>query len=158
VVGRGGRGGDGGITHVAKRRGEVTEAWTGPQVAWAQDRGVRARSEAKDQFKQWLWLVFCGIFLFGLVEWRKANRARHARTCCARLAVGVVVGIKPLQSVRRDAACVSPLRVGAARESGSAAQIVFARVAPCEGLGVYANKATVFLAGFSIGVELRASK
>ena len=51
--------------------GAVTEAWTGPQVAWRMARGVNGAFGGAKINEPWLWLAFCGIFLFGLVDWRK---------------------------------------------------------------------------------------
>ena len=50
--------------------GQVTDAFTGPQVAW----GWRAAGtgSAARQINEWqTWLIFCVAFLLGLVDWRR---------------------------------------------------------------------------------------
>jgi hypothetical protein len=54
----------------------VTEAWTGPQVAWSMARGIdgafgRAINDA------WIWLSFCAIFLLGLADFRSPLSVRN---------------------------------------------------------------------------------
>jgi hypothetical protein len=56
--------------------GRVTEAWTGPQVAWRMARGYdgafgRAINHA------WIWLFFCAVFLFGLADFRRLLSVRN---------------------------------------------------------------------------------
>src|ERR1700756_3369779 len=45
--------------------GVVTEAWTGPQVAWSMARGQKGAFGGKEINNTWVWLAFCGIFLLG---------------------------------------------------------------------------------------------
>jgi hypothetical protein len=54
----------------------VTEAWTGPQVAWKMARGYkgafgRAINDA------WIWLSFCAVFLLGLADFRRPLSVRN---------------------------------------------------------------------------------
>ena len=56
--------------------GRVTEAWTGPQVAWRMARGYkgafgRAINDA------WIWLSFCAVFLLGLADFRRLLSVRN---------------------------------------------------------------------------------
>ena len=51
--------------------GSVTEAWTGPQVAWRMARGIKGSFGGAKINEPWLWLAFCVVFLLGLVDWRK---------------------------------------------------------------------------------------
>jgi hypothetical protein len=56
--------------------GRVTEAWTGPQVAWKMARGYdgafgRAINDA------WIWLSFCAVFLLGLADFRRPLSLRN---------------------------------------------------------------------------------
>ena len=49
---------------------QVTEAFTGPQVAWGMARGGNGFGGKK--INEWqTWLVFCVAFLLGLVDWRR---------------------------------------------------------------------------------------
>jgi hypothetical protein len=54
----------------------VTEAWTGPQVAWRMARGYkgafgRAINDA------WIWLSFCAVFFLGLADFRRPLSVRN---------------------------------------------------------------------------------
>jgi hypothetical protein len=49
----------------------VTEAWTGPQVAWGMARGSPGAFGGTKLNSYPVWLAFCGIFLLGLVDWRR---------------------------------------------------------------------------------------
>jgi hypothetical protein len=49
----------------------VTEAWTGPQVAWKMARGYNGAFGGVWMDKAWLWLALCGVFLVGLVDFRR---------------------------------------------------------------------------------------
>jgi hypothetical protein len=56
---------------VAESSGRVTEAWTGPQVAWKMARGYEGAFGGKTLNRPAVWLAFCGLFLLGLVDWRR---------------------------------------------------------------------------------------
>jgi hypothetical protein len=51
--------------------GRVTEAWTGPQVAWKMARGYDGAFGGKSINRLDVWLGLCAIFLLGLVDWRR---------------------------------------------------------------------------------------
>jgi len=51
--------------------GRVTEAWTGPQVAWKMARGYQDAFGGKSVNRLDVWLVLCAVFLLGLVDWRR---------------------------------------------------------------------------------------
>jgi hypothetical protein len=51
--------------------GEVTEAWTGPQVAWKMARGSDGAFGGKTINRPEVWLGLCAVFLAGLVDWRR---------------------------------------------------------------------------------------
>ena len=53
----------------ASRR--VTEAWTGPQVAWKMARGYDGAFGGKTINRPEVWLLLCAVFLAGLVDWRR---------------------------------------------------------------------------------------
>ena len=48
--------------------GRVTEAWTGPQVAWKMARGREGAFGGKTLLRPYVWLGFCLIFLVGLAD------------------------------------------------------------------------------------------
>jgi hypothetical protein len=51
--------------------GRVREAWTGPQVAWKMARGSPGAFGGKTLNQTGVWLVFCGLFVVGLIDWRR---------------------------------------------------------------------------------------
>jgi hypothetical protein len=56
--------------------GKVTEAWTGPQVAWKMARGYKgAFGRAINDL--WIWLMFCVVFLIGLADLRRPLSVRN---------------------------------------------------------------------------------
>ena len=55
----------------------VVEAWTGPQVAWRQARGYPGQFGGKKINSYPVWLGFCAAFLIGLVDWRRLLSMRN---------------------------------------------------------------------------------
>jgi hypothetical protein len=51
--------------------GAVSEAWTGPQVAWSMARGVPGAFGGKKINSAWIWGAFCLVFLVGLADFRR---------------------------------------------------------------------------------------
>jgi hypothetical protein len=51
--------------------GAVIEAWTGPQVAWGMARGTPGAFGGKKINSIPIWVGFCVVFLLGLVDWRR---------------------------------------------------------------------------------------
>jgi hypothetical protein len=65
--------------------GHVTEAWTGPQVAWTMARCTDAAGSTEGFLTRpgcgafggpkintpWVWLSFCALFFFGLLDYRR---------------------------------------------------------------------------------------
>jgi hypothetical protein len=62
---------------VADATGQVTEAFTGPQVAWGMARGGTGFGGKKINSLR-VWLVFSVAFLLGLVDWRRPLSPRTA--------------------------------------------------------------------------------
>ena len=58
------------LARVDDTSGRVTEAWTGPQVAWTMARGTDGAFGRKIN-EPWVWLSLCALFLIGLVNWRR---------------------------------------------------------------------------------------
>ena len=56
---------------VDDRTATVTEAWTGPQVAWKMARGTEGAFGGRKINSAKYWLAFCGIFLLGLADFRR---------------------------------------------------------------------------------------
>ena len=55
----------------------VTEAWTGPQVAWKMARGYEGAFGGSKINSYRVWLTFCAIFLLGLLDWRRPFSLRN---------------------------------------------------------------------------------
>jgi hypothetical protein len=56
---------------VDDRARTVTEAWTGPQVAWKMARGTEGAFGGKKINSAKYWLAFCAVFLIGLADFRR---------------------------------------------------------------------------------------
>lgn len=57
--------------------GRVSEAWTGPQVAWKMARGREGAFGGKTLLKPYVWLAFCLVFLAGLADVRRPLSVRN---------------------------------------------------------------------------------
>ncbi len=57
--------------------GVVTEAWTGPQVAWTMARGQLGAFGGKEINSLPVWLTFCAVFLLGLADLRRPLSLRN---------------------------------------------------------------------------------
>lgn len=57
--------------------GVVREAWTGPQVAWKMARGIDGAFGGKDINSAPVWLGFCLVFLLGLADLRRPLSLRN---------------------------------------------------------------------------------
>ena len=134
----------------------VTEAWTGPQVAWKMARGYKGAFGGSKINSAWVWLSFCALFLIGLVDWRRLLSVRN---------VDLLVLISFTVSLwffnRGNVFAAMPLAypplvwllvrcVWIARSDRPS------RGAPVWPVWVLAA-ATVFVAGFRVGLNVRAS-
>jgi hypothetical protein len=71
---------DAGVVATGKvddRTGRVTEAWTGPQVAWKMARGYAGAFGGKKINSLRYWLPFCFVFLLGLLDFRRPLSLRN---------------------------------------------------------------------------------
>jgi hypothetical protein len=57
--------------------GTVAEAWTGPQVAWKMARGSPGAFGGKEINSTPVWLAFCALFFFGLADLRRPLSLRN---------------------------------------------------------------------------------
>jgi hypothetical protein len=62
---------------VDDRSGAVIDAWTGPQVAWKMARGSPGAFGGKEINNTRIWLGFCALFFFGLADLRRPLRIRN---------------------------------------------------------------------------------
>ena len=57
--------------------GVVLTAWTGPQVAWSMARGIKGAFGGEKINSPWVWGAFCLIFLIGLADLRRPFSLRN---------------------------------------------------------------------------------
>jgi hypothetical protein len=62
---------------VGDTTGAVTEAWTGPQVAWKMARGGEGAFGGREINSPRVWLAFCLAFLIGLADFRRVFSVRN---------------------------------------------------------------------------------
>jgi hypothetical protein len=62
---------------VDDQSGAVTEAWTGPQVAWRMARGGKGSFGGRTVNTTWVWLAFSAVFLLGLANLRRPVSLRN---------------------------------------------------------------------------------
>jgi hypothetical protein len=62
---------------VSDELGVVTEAWTGPQVAWKMARGSSGAFGGRTLNSAPVWLAFCAAFLLGLADLRRPLSLRN---------------------------------------------------------------------------------
>jgi hypothetical protein len=65
------------VGRVDDSTGVVTEAWTGPQVAWKMARGISGAFGGKEINSVGIWLAFCIVFLLGLADLRRPLSLRN---------------------------------------------------------------------------------
>jgi hypothetical protein len=136
--------------------GIVTEAWTGPQVAWRMARGYTGAFGGAKINSYPVWLAFCAIFLIGLADWRRPFSVRNADLLVllslsaslwffnrGNVFAAVPLAYPPLLWLL--VRCVWVAR-GDRPTRGAAVWPVWVLAA-----------ATVFLAGFRVGLNVRAS-
>src|SRR5919198_260697 len=57
--------------------GTVTEAWTGPQVAWKMARGYDGAFGGREINSGRVWWTLCIVFFIGLADWRRLFSVRN---------------------------------------------------------------------------------
>ena len=138
--------------------GGVTEAWTGPQVAWKMARGYDGAFGGKTLNEPWVWLVLCGAFLLGLADLRRPLSLRNL-DLLALLSFSVSLWFFNRGQIFTSVPLVyPPLLYLTAR----AAWIGFhgrppRAAAPVWPVWVLAA-ATVFLAGFRVGLNIETPR
>jgi hypothetical protein len=133
----------------------VTEAWTGPQVAWKMARGYDGAFGRRIN-DPWIWLSFCGIFLLGLANWRKPLSLRNL-DLLVLLSFSISLWLFNRGEIFRAMPLVYPPLLYLL---GRVAWIAWrGRATPSRAVWPVwlLIGATVFLAGFKIGLNLRSS-
>jgi hypothetical protein len=137
--------------------GRVTEAWTGPQVAWKMARGYDGAFGGKTINRPAVWLGFCVIFLLGLVDWRRPVGLRTLD-----LAVLLSFSVSLWFFNEGDVFTSMPLAVPALAYLVARMAWIGLRGRSPSRLALFwpvwvLTAATVFLAGFRIGLNLEGS-
>jgi hypothetical protein len=139
---------------VVDATGVVSEAWTGPQVAWRMGRGYKGAFGGDRINSPTVWLAFCALFLVGLVDWRRPLSLRTV-DLLALLAFSVPLWLFNHGHVFASVSLVYPPLVWLLVRCGWVAR----RDRPARGAPVWPVwlllAATVFTAGFRIGLDLR---
>jgi hypothetical protein len=137
--------------------GRVTEAWTGPQVAWKMARGYDGAFGGKAINRAEVWLALCAVFLLGLVDWRRPLTLRTL-DLVALLSFSVPLWFFNQGDVFTAMALVYP---PLAYLLGRMAWIGIRARSPSGGGAIWPVwvlvAATVFLAGFRVGLNLEDS-
>ena len=133
----------------------VAEAWTGPQVAWTMARGSKGSFGRKINDTT-IWLVFCSAFLLGLADLRRPISVRNLDLLVllsfsvslwffnkGEIFTSVPLAYPPLLYLLARMAWIGR------RGGGSRVRAVW----PVWALAA----ATVFLAGFKVGLNVQAS-
>src|SRR5207253_3692958 len=142
---------------VDDRSGVVTEAWTGPQVAWKMARGYPGAFGGREINSAALWLGFCALFLLGLADLRRPLSLRNL-DLVALLSFTVSLWYFNRGDVLTSVPLVYPPLVYLLCRmawSGWRGRLGTASV-PVWPVWVLAA-ATVFAAGFRIGLNVRSS-
>jgi hypothetical protein len=136
--------------------GVVNEAWTGPQVAWKMARGYTGAFGGEQINSYSVWLAFCAVFLLGLVDWRRPLSLRNVD-----LLVLLSLSVSLWFFNRGNVFTAMPLAYPPLAWLLLRCSWVAGRDRPTRGAPVWPvwllAAATVFLAGFRIGLNVRAS-
>jgi len=151
-----GRAGEIATGNVDDLSGIVTQAWTGPQVAWRMARGYPGAFGGSKINSPYLWLTFCAVFLLGLVDWRRPLSVRNVD-----LLVLVSFSISLWFFNQGNIFTAMPFAYPPMLWLIARCLWVSAKDRPSSGSPVWPvwvlAAATVFLAGFRVGLNIRAS-
>jgi hypothetical protein len=136
----------------------VSEAWTGPQVAWKMARGNEGSFGGKTLLKPYIWIAFCLVFLIGLADLRRPFSAANL-DLLVLLSFSVSLVFFSRGEIFRSVPLVYPvllyllargLWIGARRPR----ERVLGSIWPTWALAA----AAVFLLGFRIGLNVEAPR
>jgi hypothetical protein len=141
---------------VSDENAGVIEAWAGPQVAWGMARGAPGGFGGKKLNTYPVWLGFCAVFLIGLVDWRRLRSIRNA-DLLVLLSFSVSLWFFNRGHVFAAMSLAYPPMLWLLLRCAWIAR----RDHPPRGAAVWPiwvlAAATVFLAGFRVGLNVRAS-
>ena len=136
--------------------GAVTEAWTGPQVAWKMARGSSGAFGGREINSLPIWLGLCAIFLLGLADFRKPLTMRNL-DLVVLLSFSVSLWFFNLGDIFTAVPLAyPPMAYLLARMVWSAWRGGPERGRPLWPVWLLAS-ATVFLVGFRLGLNVRSS-
>jgi hypothetical protein len=138
--------------------GLVTEAWTGPQVAWKMARGGPGAFGGEKINDPAIWLGLCAVFLLGLADLRRPLSLRNL-DLLALASFSVSLWFFNRGNIFASVPAVyPPLAYLLARTAwiGARGRVGGAAVRPVWPVWMLIG-ATVFLAGFRIGLNLQTS-
>jgi hypothetical protein len=141
---------------VEDRSARVTEAWTGPQVAWKMARGGPGAFGGRDINKPFVWFGFCVLFLVGLADLRRPVSLRNLDLLALLSFAASLWFFNRGDIFTSVPLAYPPLLYVIARMTwiGTTARLTPAR--PVWPVWVLVA-ATVFLAGFRIGLNVETS-
>ena len=84
--------------------GAVTEAWTGPQVAWKMARGYSGAFGGRQINSAPVWLGFCLLFLLGLGDLRRPLQPAQPRPARPALVHRLALVLQPRRHLHERAA------------------------------------------------------
>jgi hypothetical protein len=143
---------------VADATGAVTEAWTGPQVAWTMARGYDGAFGGRKINSLPIWLGFCAVFLLGLADLRRPLSLRNL-DLLVLLSFTVSLWFFDDGNVLTSAPLAYPpllYLLGRMIYAGWRGRLGGAAARPVWPVWVLAA-AAVFLAGFRVGLNVQAS-
>jgi hypothetical protein len=133
----------------------VTEAWTGPQVAWTMARGAKGSFGQKINNTE-IWLALCAVFFAGLASWRRPLSIRNL-DLLVLLSFSVSLWFFNRGEIFTSVPLAyPPLLYLLARMCWIGRRGQGSSVAPVWPVWVLLA-ATIFLAGFKIGLNTQAS-
>ena len=85
----------------------VSEAWTGPQVAWGMARGRVGSFGGKVLNAWWMWIPLSVVFFVGLADWRRL-RSWHSLDLLALISFGLSLAFFNRGEVFQSASLAAP--------------------------------------------------
>jgi hypothetical protein len=102
-----GKAGEIALGKVADSDGRVSEAWTGPQVAWKMARGRVGSFGGKALNSLWMWIPLSAVFFLGLVD-RRRLASWHTLDLLSLLAFGLSLWFFNRGEVFQSASLAAP--------------------------------------------------
>jgi hypothetical protein len=134
----------------------VTEAWTGPQVAWRMARGYPGAFGGRELERPVVWLGFCLVFLLGLADLRRPLSVRNL-DLLALLSFSISLWFFNRGEIITSVPLAYPPLLYLLARMVWSARSAPARSTPSVWPVWILAAATVFLVGFRVGLNARDS-